>query len=186
MVTKQLTREDIELQINADMDGELVKLLQAKPADRPKMLMEFEKKRIEAITLKVKSIKAESDQKQESEKKATDAFKTHATDVFIEAWKKVKDAAQGLEFVTGVSFSCRKSGDDMVFEEPTLILAGLKTIKSGATSDSATSDTSTRGKGLSGSKDGVEWSYPSASAAKVAHLEGKESSQMSRPASSIN
>lgn len=178
MVTKQLTREEIELQINKDMDKELVALLQASATDRPKLLQEFEKKRTETITTKIKAIKETEDTARDSEKKATDVFKTHALDVFNEAWNKIKEAATNLEFVTGVSYSIRKDGETLVFEEPTLILAGLKTVKTGSATDG-----SVRGKGLSGTtKDGTTFSYPSAAAAKVALLEGKESTQMSRDA----
>ena len=179
MATKQLTREEIELQINADMDKELMTLLQAKPTDRPKMLMDFETKRIEAINIKVKSIKAETDNRVESEKKATDAFKAHATDVFNEAWAKIKEAATKLEFVTGVSYSVRKDVETLTFEEPTLLLASFKNIKSSAKSDT----NGKRGKSLTGTtKDGTSFEYKSAAEAKKALLPGKEDSQMSRAA----
>lgn len=179
MVTKQLTRDEIELQINKDMDAELVKLLQAKPADRPQMLMDFEKKRIEAITVKIKEIKNETDTRIEGEKKATDAFKAHAADVFNEAWAKIKDAATKLEFVTGVSYSIHKDASTLVFEEPTLLLAGLKTIKTGAKSDG----NGTRGKGMTvTTKAGQTVEFKSAAEAKKALLPDKEDAQMSRAA----
>ena len=178
MVTKQLTREEIELQVNKDMDAQLVALLNATAEDRPKMLQEFEAKRIETINERVKTIKAETEKRVDGEQKAKQAFETHAKDVFNEAWVKIKDAATKLEFVTGVSYSIRKDGKTLKFEEPTLILAGLKNLKTGATSDGTA-----RGRGLSGTtKDGKTFDYPSAAAAKVALLEGKESSQMSRDA----
>ena len=176
MATKQLTREEIELQVNADMDMELMALLQAKPADRPRMLMDFETKRIEVITLKVKSIKVETDTRVESEKKATDAFKLHATDVFNEAWAKIKEAATKLEFVTGVSYSVRKDVETLTFEEPTLLLASFKNIKGGTKSDT----NGKRGKSLTGTtKDGTSFEYKSAAEAKKALLPGKADSQMS-------
>lgn len=178
MVVKQLTREEIELQINKDMDEDLVALLQASASDRPKLLQEFEKKRMETITAKIKTVKETEDKARDGEKKATDAFRSHTEDVVFEALAKITDAFNALEYVTGISVSMRKDATTLNAEKPTLILAGLKTVKTGSTSDR-----SARGKGLSGTtKDGTAFDYPSAAAAKVALLEGKESAQMSRDA----
>lgn len=123
-----ISRESVELKINQEIDAQLQTIMKLPANERPKAMNDFFANRDTMVTTRIKEAQSEYDKNVEAEVKIKQVFEARAKDLFNEAWNKIKEEADKLQFVTGVTFSITRDGTSMRYADPQLLLGSLKTV----------------------------------------------------------